>query len=196
MGPRRALYHIDGFCTAFPKFLRPLLMNHRRHAGHPHRLAQKAAFFPLLSMRWTLAPGWSASAQAIGTPGKSAAGAEVDPDSCLRRQRQELQRIGDVARPKLGSVDDATRLSLLCQSNNTVYELRRAALLFHVKQERARARVLCRHARSKAPCPLLLTRFRGNFLAAPNMRDQQRQRCRRYAVDPARMPDRARTMRL
>ena len=45
--------------------------------------------------------GVSASAQAIDQAGKAAAGAEIDPGPRLGRQIEELERIGDVARPEL-----------------------------------------------------------------------------------------------
>ena len=51
--------------------------------------------------------GSSGSAQATGIAGKSAAGAEVHPDFGVRRQRQELQRIGDVPRPDLWNASRA-----------------------------------------------------------------------------------------
>ena len=45
--------------------------------------------------------------------GKPAAGAEIGPDPRLGRQSEKLQRIGDMARPELGSVDGAIRVDAL-----------------------------------------------------------------------------------
>ena len=60
---------------------------------------RKAAFLPLLSTRWTAAPGPSGERAGDDQPGKAGAGAEIDPDLGVRRERQELERVGDVPGP-------------------------------------------------------------------------------------------------
>ena len=82
------------------EILNPHSVDHGRELqGALTASRRNAAFLPMLSTRWTAAPARPASAQAMTSPGKAGAGAEIDPASGLRRQRQELQRIGDVAGP-------------------------------------------------------------------------------------------------
>ena len=66
-------------------------------------------------------------------PGKAGAGAEVDPAFGVGRQGQELERVGDVAGPDVGSVERAIRL-VVAPLAAGIRRSDRAAPLFHVKQ--------------------------------------------------------------
>ena len=57
-----------------------------RRAGDADRLAQEGGLFAVAFDQMDLRAGSSASAQAMTSPGKAAAGAEIDPDLGVRRQ--------------------------------------------------------------------------------------------------------------
>ena len=98
-----------------------------RRAANARRLAQERAFFPMLSTRWTCRPGCVRQRAGDDQPGKSSAGAEIDPDSCFWRQIQKLQRIGDVPGPnhRLGrGRDQIDALLPLQQERNKAVEAR------------------------------------------------------------------------
>ena len=117
-GQRARADHIDVVPKAVPTILDSLLVHHRRHAGDADGLAQKAAFLPMLSTRWTFAPGFSANAQATGMAGKPppeprstqilASGASGR--SCSESATCRVQMRGIVA--------VATRLVFACQRNS------------------------------------------------------------------------------
>ena len=84
---------------------------------------------------------------------------------------------------------------MLCQRSSTSEKV---SSRFSVSRETGvsvSARALSA-ARSNSPARLCSRNFRGSFFAAPNVRDQQRQRRRCDAINTARVSDRARTMHL
>ena len=150
-----------------------------------------------------------ASAQAITSPGKSGARAEVDPDPRVRRQRRGAgaSRRCAGSRSARASRRDQIDPGLPFQQQRRRSD--RAAPMFHVKQASARARGrgprTSRRARARypAPCPtaVRVMPLRWPACARParlaaDMRHQQRQRRRRHAVDAAGLADGARPVRL
>ena len=128
-------------------------------------------------------------------PRETAARTQISPHPGLGRQIQELERIGNMAGPQRGKRRwrDEIEFALPAQELSTKISSR--ASVSRETGTSARARALS-SPRLRVPCPFLLTQFSLTFFAAPNVRNKQRQRRRRDAVDAARMSDRARTMRL
>src|SRR5262249_27496423 len=85
-GDRARCDRSDGFCTAFPKFLRAHRMHYGRRTGRPHRLAQERGLFTIafnkMSSRARLPSERAGDDQAR----EATAGAEVDPGPRLWRQ--------------------------------------------------------------------------------------------------------------
>src|SRR4029077_5177923 len=88
---------VHGFCTAFPKFLRPFVMHDRRRTGRPHRFTQKSSLFAITFNEMDLSSRVVRKRAGNRYPWKAATRSEVDPKARLRRQRQELERISDMA---------------------------------------------------------------------------------------------------
>ena len=134
-GQRPRGHHMRRFLHSFPQISRPV-PGGPAPARPVTRTAsrRKFAFLPLLSTRCTMAPGLSASAQAIGMPGKARARAEVDPDPRLRRQRKSCSESAmwrvQSSRKRRG----CDEVELLLPEQQQFDEHVQAALPFHVKQ--------------------------------------------------------------
>src|SRR5262249_52973135 len=98
---RARRYHMQRFCTAFPKFLGSFLVDLGRDAERTHRLAQKRGLFAIAfnevdQRAWLICQRTGErDAREAGT------GTEIGPTPRVWRQRQQLQRVCDVAGPKL-----------------------------------------------------------------------------------------------
>src|SRR5437870_5121836 len=68
--------------------------------GGGHGLARKRSFFGIAFDEVDPGPRNPAERTSNQQARKPAPGAEIDPDSCVRRQVEELERIGDVASPE------------------------------------------------------------------------------------------------
>ena len=149
---------------------------------------RKAAFLALLSTRCTRAPGMSASAQAITTPG--------NPPRSRDRPRfaPPAPAPGAEANRRCGGSTASARWTTRSGSSAAATRAAgrrsgRAAPMFHVKQASAPSARL----RSAASSGDSAT---GRFPALPaQMRDQERQRRRRHAIDAAGLADGARPVR-
>ena len=98
-GDRAGRDYVDGFCTAFPKFLRPFLVDSGRQAEFAHHLAQKVGLFAHAFNQVHHDAGRIGQGAGNGDSRETRPRSEVDPDLGVRRQRQKLQRVGDVASP-------------------------------------------------------------------------------------------------
>ena len=96
--PRR--HHLDAFRGVINKILDPGGVDHRRSFGHPCSLAQEGCLLGVAFDEVDLGPLGIGKSASNRKAGEATPGAEVDPSPCLWRQRQELQRIGDMARPQ------------------------------------------------------------------------------------------------
>ncbi len=167
-------------------------------AGAPVTCAasrRNAAFLVLLSTRWTWRPAYRPARRR--SPGRESRRRSRDRPRFSRSgaSSEKLQRIGDVAGPKdrlCRRRDQIDPLLPVQQQRDKPVE---AGSLFHVKQASApdaRPRV--------GACEVRRRHLRASGLAAglamlpAHMRNQQRQRRRRDAVDAAGMADGARPM--
>ena len=118
----RAVTTSHGFCTDFPKFLDSHVMDDGRHAGCLPPPAGTPPFCHCFQ-RDEPGPVCPASAQAIGIPGNPPPEPKSTQTLAVRRQTQQLERIGDVARPQILEASTARPGSLLlCQRSSSVYE--------------------------------------------------------------------------
>ena len=76
-------------------------MDNGRKRYIPPYVAQKRRTFRLAVYELDDGAGFLGESAGDYGPGESGAGAEIDPAACSCRQRQELQRIGNVASPQL-----------------------------------------------------------------------------------------------
>src|SRR6185312_4576478 len=93
--------HVDVVPKAVPTILDSLRMDHRRRPGRADRLAQKRGLLAIALHQVHLRPRPVGQNAGDGNSRKAAAGAEVDPRLRARHEIDELQRVGDVARPQL-----------------------------------------------------------------------------------------------
>ena len=120
--------------------------------------------------------------------GKAAAGAEIDPDLASGAEREELQRIGDMAGPDLRQRRGRDEVGGLLPGGQQRRRSDRAALPFHVKRDSAPA-----PARGRRCAPAHACAARRADAAFPaHMRGEQRERRRRHAVEPPGLADGAR----
>ena len=120
---------------------------------------RNAAFLPLLSIRWTLAPGRVRERASNRDGRKAAAGAEIDPDLGVRRHVPEVAANWRRAwSTTVGIVDGEIRLVFCC---HTKAARRIVPAAFCVSRETGvsfSARALSA-LRSSTPCLRALTRF-------------------------------------
>ena len=77
-------------------------VNHARRAGDAQGFAQERRFLGVALDQMRSARAFDARKRAgEDDTGKAAAAAEIDPGSCMRRELEKLQGIGDVAGPEL-----------------------------------------------------------------------------------------------
>ena len=96
--PRR--HHLEAFRGVINKILDPGGVDHRRSPGCPSRFAQEGRLLGVAFDEVDLGPLGIGKCASDHQAGEATAGAEVDPSACLWRQCEELQRIGDMARPR------------------------------------------------------------------------------------------------
>jgi hypothetical protein len=96
-GARRDDLH--SFCTGFPKFLDPLLVNDRRGRGRPNRCPEESCLFSIAFNEMNFGSGLLGKSAGNGHPGETAARTQISPHAGLRGQSQELERISNMARP-------------------------------------------------------------------------------------------------
>ena len=141
-----------------------------------------------------MAPGTSASAQAIGKPGKPPPDPKSTHTSACGASATSCSESATCRVQTCAIVDGAIRLIRRCQLSSSSTK---ASSRFCVSRETGvsvSARFL---SAAEIALPAACSRrLRGKFFAALDMRDQQRQRRRRHAIDAARMSDGARPMRL
>ena len=181
---------IDRVAKMFDEVLDPLGVDRCRRAGHALRL--RAGTPP--SWRCSRPGGrprraFRPARRRRPSPGKPAARTQVDPGPGVGRERQDLQRIGDVPGPK---IRDRRRRDQVCRLSAISAGVRRSGRvgpMFHVKQGSARGAV-----------PIGRVERISAFAIGRSWPRVRRLRCatssirrrRRHAVDPAGLPDRSR----
>ena len=141
-----------------------------------------------------LGPGPAGERAGNRDAGEAGPRAEIGPDQRLRRQRQELQRIGDVPRPNAGSVEAATRFSFCCRSSSSSTNFSRRSSVSRETGVSLSARFLSAFEIETALPAVCSSAFRGAFCRVAHARPTASAppaSCRRCCG----MPDRARTMR-
>src|ERR1700756_1768170 len=153
---------------------------------------RKAAFFLLLSIRWTSAEPCSANAHAIGTPGNP----PPEPRSAHLRacgaiemscSESAMWRVHSV-----GTVEAAIKFMRPCQSISSATKRSRRAAVSRETGTSASARARSAERSGCATCWFA----RRAAARAAQIRHQERQRGGRHAIDAACMSDRARAMQL
>src|SRR4029077_680976 len=153
---------------------------------------RKAAFFLLLSIRWTSAGSCSANAHAIGTPGNP----PPEPRSAhLRARGAMVMSCSESAMWRVhivGTVEAAIKFIRLCQSSSSATKLSSRAAVSRETGTSANARARSAVRSGRATCWFA----RRAAARAAQIRHQERQRGRRHAIDAACLSDRARAMQL
>ncbi len=75
-------------------------MDHHWSPGRPRSLAQERRLLGIAFDEVNLGPFGLGEGTGDNQAGEPAAGTKVDPSAGMWRERQELQRIGDMARPQ------------------------------------------------------------------------------------------------
>ena len=161
----------------------------------PRDVAQEGAFAALLSTRWTCAPAPLGERDGEHQPGKAGAGAEVEPASAPPARSQELQRVGDVARPDLVRASPAPTRFLIALPARRAPSTRMSSVRAVSRETVAATRQAPsarRGARGVSRDTSLGAQPDAPPAAPPGMRREERDRRRRHAFDPRRLPERPR----
>ena len=119
-------------------------MNRAARVGNPQRLAQEGGLLGVALDQMDHRAGVSANAQASTTPGKPPPLPRSAQALADGRERQKLQRIGDMPGPQMSAASRARRDWSWPATPAAARHSGPAAPLFHVKQASAPAPRLCR----------------------------------------------------
>src|SRR5581483_8633506 len=155
---------------------------------------RNAAFLLLRSIRWTIAPGVSASAQANTMPGKPPPLPRSTQILAFGASFRSWSESATCRVQSCGSVEGATRLVLACHSLRSArYRSSRASVS---RETGISANAVALSDLSEAGCPkrssFHVKQSGGHFGLAPRLAakigGQDAECSRRHAIDPARLP--------
>jgi len=113
---------LHSFFTAFPKFLDSLLVDDRRGSGRADRRPEESGFFPIAFNEMNFGSGLPGKRTSNWHPRETAPRTQIGPHKGLRGQSEELERISNVARPKLGQRRRRHEIYFALPAQKYVYE--------------------------------------------------------------------------